>query len=330
MGNGHKRYPHLLLIGLALLSASSILACSMPAQSPTTAVPPSPKPPQASDNKTPIQSPPPAVLLTSGNWTRVTTFTGKDNQTTPTFHISGMEWRITWTANAEYPEYAVFNLFVYPAGKDNMYIERVSHSGSGSNAVYIYEGKRDYYLKIIAADYRSWTITIEELALKPGEALSPVQITYIHYRGKIYPPEPEKQICYERVEPDEYVEIKNLSDSPQDIRGWILKNESKTFPVFTFPPFFQSPYIPTTSISSTSPVASTSFPPESSEYPKPSILTPYQALRVYTDEIHPESGGFTFYYGAGDIWGNNKPEVAVLYNANKQEVSRRSYKVIAQ
>jgi hypothetical protein len=241
-----------------------------------------------------------------------------------------MEWRITWTANAEYPEYAVFNLFVYPAGKDNMYLERVSHSGSGDNAVYIYEGMQDYYLKVIAADLHSWTIAIEERALKPGEALSPIQITYIHYRGKIYPPEPEKQLCYERVEPDEYVEIKNLSDSPQDIRGWTLKNESKTFPVFTFPSLFLSPYVPTSSTSSTSPVASMSFPPESSEYPKPAILAPYQTVRVYTDEIHPESGGFTFYYGTGNVWDNNKPEVAVLYNANRQEVSRRSYKVIAQ
>lgn len=191
--------------------------------------------------------------------------------------------------------------------------------------LYIYEGGRDYYIKVIAANLRSWIINVEDYATKAGEAFSPVQITYIHYKGEIYPPEPDKGICYTRVEPDEYVEITNLSNSPQDIRGWILKKANMEAPTFTFPPFFQSPYTAETSQSAG--ITETSIPPESAEYPKPCILEPYQSVRVYTDEFHPESGGFSFNYGSGGLWNNQEPDVAVLYNSQKEEVSRKSYVV---
>jgi beta-lactamase superfamily II metal-dependent hydrolase len=94
-----------------------------------------------------------------------------------------------------------------------------------------------------------------------------------------------------RVESDEYVEITNLGSEPQDLAGWVLKDISEGYPSFTFPHY---------------------------------VLTPGAAIRVYTNEIHPEWGGFSFGYGKA-IWNNTNPDVAALYNAQGQEVSRKSY-----
>ena len=111
-------------------------------------------------------------------------------------------------------------------------------------------------------------------------AASNVQITRIFYDGVV-----------PRVESDEYVEITNLSDSPQDLGGWLLKDISEGYPSFTFPDY---------------------------------ILEPSATIRVYTDEVHPEWGGFSFGYGKA-IWNNKEPDIAALYNAQGQEVSRKSY-----
>lgn len=94
-----------------------------------------------------------------------------------------------------------------------------------------------------------------------------------------------------RTESDEYVEITNLGSEPQDLAGWVLRDISEGYPSFTFPSY---------------------------------VLAPGQSIRVYTNEIHPEYGGFSFGYGKA-IWNNSDPDTAVLYNAQGQEVSRRSY-----
>jgi len=107
-----------------------------------------------------------------------------------------------------------------------------------------------------------------------------VQITYIFYDGVVY-----------RTESDEYVEITNLGDTPQNLEGWVLKDISEGYPSFTFPPY---------------------------------VLAPDAKIRVYTNEIHSEWGGFSFRYGKA-IWNNTDPDWAVLYNAQGQEVSRKSY-----
>jgi len=107
-----------------------------------------------------------------------------------------------------------------------------------------------------------------------------VQITYIFYDGLVY-----------RTESDEYVEITNLGDVPQDLKGWVLKDISEGYPSFTFPSY---------------------------------ILAPGESIRVYTNEYHPEWGGFSFGYGKA-IWNNKSPDTAALYNAQGEEVSRKSY-----
>ncbi len=111
-------------------------------------------------------------------------------------------------------------------------------------------------------------------------------------------PAPDVQITYifydglvPQAESDEYVEITNLGDQAQDLAGWELKDISEGYPLFTF----------------------TSY-----------ILAPGKSIRVYTNEYHPEWGGFSFEYGRA-IWNNSKPDVAVLYNRQGKEVSQKSY-----
>lgn len=94
-----------------------------------------------------------------------------------------------------------------------------------------------------------------------------------------------------RVESDEYVEITNLGTEPQNLAGWVLKDISEGYPSFTFPNY---------------------------------ILEPGAHVRVYTNEIHPEWGGFSFGSGKA-VWNNKEPDVAALYNAQGEEVSRKSY-----
>jgi hypothetical protein len=144
---------------------------------------------------------------------------------------------------------------------------------------------------------------------------SPVLITYIRYKGTVYSTDPENCIFYKRVEPDEYVVIKNLSETYVKMDGWVLKNITKGYPSFTFPLKF--------------------------------TFGPGEIIRVYTDEIYPECGTwlefggdskapycenhgkiwFSFNWAAGDIWNNEKPDVAVLYDAQGNEVARKSYAV---
>lgn len=113
-----------------------------------------------------------------------------------------------------------------------------------------------------------------------SEVSSDVQITYIFYDGVVY-----------RTESDEYVEITNLGDTSQDLKGWVLKDISEGYPSFTFPSY---------------------------------VLAAGVKIRVYTNEIHSEWGGFSFGYSKA-IWNNTDPDWAALYNAQGQEVSRKSY-----
>ena len=116
------------------------------------------------------------------------------------------------------------------------------------------------------------------------------------------PPEPTEavdvqitRIFYDglvpRVESDEYVEITNIGTAAVDLNGWVLKDISEGYPSFTFPSY---------------------------------VLAPGQSIRVYTNEIHPEYGGFSFGSGKA-VWNNSSPDTAALFNAQDIEVSRRSY-----
>ena len=54
------------------------------------------------------------------------------------------------------------------------------------------------------------------------------------------------------------------------------------------------------------------------------VVQPGKSVRVYTNEINSEYGGFSFGSGTA-VWNNSDPDTAVLYNAQGQEVSRKSY-----
>jgi hypothetical protein len=94
-----------------------------------------------------------------------------------------------------------------------------------------------------------------------------------------------------QTESDEYVEITNLGNTSQDLEGWVLTDMSEGYPSFTFPSY---------------------------------VLASGAKIRVYTNEIHSEWGGFSFGYGKA-VWNNSSPDTAVLRNAQGQEVSRQSY-----
>ncbi len=94
-------------------------------------------------------------------------------------------------------------------------------------------------------------------------------------------------------EPDEYVEIKNVGDTPQVMTGWRLESErrgSDTGQVFYFPQGF--------------------------------VMQPEQVCRVYTNEVHTEWCGLSFGHSRGAVWSNSDPDAALLYDAAGNLVNR--------
>jgi len=94
-----------------------------------------------------------------------------------------------------------------------------------------------------------------------------------------------------RVESDEYVEIANLGSEPVDLKDWVLKDITDGKPSFIFPSY---------------------------------LLQSGESIRVYTNEIQSEYGGFSF-GSETSVWNNSSPDTAALFNAQGQEVSRKSY-----
>lgn len=91
-------------------------------------------------------------------------------------------------------------------------------------------------------------------------------------------------------EPDEYCEIRNVGTAVVNLDGWRL-NAGAPGQDFRFPPF---------------------------------ELAPEQTIRVYTDEVHVEYGGFSFAHTETALWAN-KGDCGYLYDAGGEEVSRYCY-----
>ena len=96
-------------------------------------------------------------------------------------------------------------------------------------------------------------------------------------------------------EPDEYVEIINRGDAGQDLAGWSVRDIADGTPVFVFPSC---------------------------------VLGPDERVRVYTNEVHPEWGGFSFERGSA-VWNNCNPDMAGLFNQAGVLVSTRTYAAAA-
>jgi hypothetical protein len=93
-----------------------------------------------------------------------------------------------------------------------------------------------------------------------------------------------------RGQSDEYVEVTNRGVRAEDVSGWRLDAGD--------------------------PGQSFAFPPDT-------VLAPGQAVRVYTDEVHPESGGLSFGLGRA-IWAD-AGDTARLFDARGTLVSQLGY-----
>ena len=63
----------------------------------------------------------------------------------------------------------------------------------------------------------------------------------------------------------------------------------------------------------------------STEFTFPSFeLQPHTSVRSYTNEEHPESGGFSF-QRKPSIWNNSNPDEAALIDPDGETVSALSY-----
>lgn len=97
-----------------------------------------------------------------------------------------------------------------------------------------------------------------------------------------------------KTESDEYVVLSNLSNSPVDISGYYIyvATTGTQGPTFTFP--------------------------------KGTIIKPGTSFRVYTNEIHKETGGYSFGSGKA-IWSNNGG-LAVIKDSNGKKLGEYKYK----
>ncbi len=96
-----------------------------------------------------------------------------------------------------------------------------------------------------------------------------------------------------RTESDEYVEIVNLGSGPQDLAGWRLVDIDDGSPSYDFGSY---------------------------------VLESGASIRVYTNEIHPQWGGFSFGRGSA-AWANDtaQPDTAGLFDEAGLLVSQKSY-----
>ena len=95
-----------------------------------------------------------------------------------------------------------------------------------------------------------------------------------------------------RSEADEYVQLFNPGAGPVELLGWRLADMGDSRQEFEF----ESSY----------------------------TLREGQRVRVYTNQIHPEWGSFSFGIGRS-IWHNTDPDTAGLFDPSGELVSRRTY-----
>lgn len=91
----------------------------------------------------------PRETMVTKQWRQVTTFEGSDTKMTPSFYISGNEWRITYTiSGGDIRLGPYFDCWIYRKGQ-NYGFEHFTKTNLGTDSTYIYEGG-EFYLKIIA------------------------------------------------------------------------------------------------------------------------------------------------------------------------------------
>jgi len=119
-------------------------------QSPATTTPP----------ETTEVAPPPPPTPTQTSFEPIV-LTGSGEKTTPPFTVTTTEWIIEWSYTSDNPEFAVFGFFVYPRGETVSFVESCLFPEGTSGSTYSYAGAGEYYVKVTAANIKSWTITIK-------------------------------------------------------------------------------------------------------------------------------------------------------------------------
>ena len=105
-------------------------------------------------------------VCVKSTWHTITTFSGSSNKTTPTFSITGNQWRIKWDFQATDSiggvGKGVFGASIYKVG-ESVSTEFIYHSRSSANDItYIYEKKGDFYIRVTIANTKGWSITVED------------------------------------------------------------------------------------------------------------------------------------------------------------------------
>ncbi|MFC1990186.1 hypothetical protein ACFLVW_06500 [Chloroflexota bacterium] len=87
--------------------------------------------------------------------------TGDANKTSQPFRVTTKEWVANWSyvPHPEYPELAVFQLFIYPKGEPSMFVGFML-SPQGTSGSYSHAGAGEYYIKVVADNVESWEIVI--------------------------------------------------------------------------------------------------------------------------------------------------------------------------
>lgn len=93
-----------------------------------------------------------------------------------------------------------------------------------------------------------------------------------------------------RTEADEYIEIGNQGNAPADISGWRVYADDRD---------------------------------QDFVFATGTVLQPGQIIRIYTNEIHPETGGYSF--GSKSAIWNNQGDTGYLYDAAGQVASSYRY-----
>jgi hypothetical protein len=99
------------------------------------------------------------------------------------------------------------------------------------------------------------------------------------------------------TEADEYVVVTNASKQPTDVSGYYIY------------------------------VATTGTQGPTFYFPKNALIKPNQSIRIYTNEVHMETGGYT--YRSGKALWNNRGGLAVMRDANGKKICEFKYQPAA-
>jgi len=120
-----------------------------------------PSPPTPSPKATPAPSVEPAPEPTPPATFEPIVITGSGGKTSPPFTITTDEWIIDWSyvPSSKRPELVVFGFCIYPRRKTAGSVASVSFAEE-DGSTYSYAGAGEYYIKVVAANIKSWEVVI--------------------------------------------------------------------------------------------------------------------------------------------------------------------------